>query len=118
MAKASSQEEPKTEEAQFVTKTKETVKAAESKPWLFLAAAVALVILFIVIYQQRLDHVIGLIVDDGWYVLLAKSLATGQGYSLINSPTPGLRRFIRRSFRFCCRCFIASRRTFPATCGC
>jgi hypothetical protein len=87
VAKASSQPSDKQQsDAQFV-KTEQT---SESRPWLFLGVAAALVILFIVIYQQRLDHVIGLIVDDGWYVLLAKALATGQGYSLVNSPTPGI----------------------------
>ncbi|HMV48623.1 MAG TPA: glycosyltransferase family 39 protein, partial [Blastocatellia bacterium] len=42
------------------------------------------------IYALRLDRVAGLFVDDAWYVLLAKSLATGQGYQLMNSPTPGI----------------------------
>ncbi|MBL8190262.1 MAG: hypothetical protein JNK38_19755, partial [Acidobacteria bacterium] len=44
----------------------------------------------LLIYLLRLDRVVGLFVDDGWYVLLAKSLATGQGYSLINSPSSGI----------------------------
>lgn len=48
------------------------------------------VIIFLAIYLLRLDRVVGLFVDDAWYVLLAKSLATGQGYQLINSPTPGI----------------------------
>ena len=38
----------------------------------------------------RLDHVCGLYVDDGWYVLLAKALAGGQGYTLASVPTPGI----------------------------
>lgn len=38
------------------------------------------------IYYLRLDDVIGQVRDDAWYVLLAKSLATGQGYQLISSP--------------------------------
>lgn len=46
--------------------------------------------LFLLVYLARLDRVVGLFVDDAWYVLLAKSLATGQGYQLINSPTPGI----------------------------
>src|SRR6185369_9130174 len=37
-----------------------------------------------------LDAAVGLFVDDAWYVMLAKGLATGQGYSLINAPTPGI----------------------------
>src|SRR5262249_37874441 len=42
------------------------------------------------IYILRLDRVVGMAIDDAWYVLLAKSLATGHGYSLINSPSPGI----------------------------
>lgn len=67
--------------------------AAPPKPWLLLGLVVLLVISFFVIYLTRLDRVVGLIVDDAWYVLLAKALATGQGYTLINSPTPGIRPF-------------------------
>lgn len=50
-----------------------------------LAAALA-----VTVYLLRLDRVVGLFVDDAWYVLLAKALATGQGYQLINSPSPGI----------------------------
>jgi hypothetical protein len=53
-------------------------------------AATAALATTLVIYVLRLDRVVGLVVDDAWYVLLAKALATGQGYSLINSPTPGI----------------------------
>ncbi len=42
------------------------------------------------LYYLRLDEVIGQVRDDAWYVLLAKSLATGQGYQLINSPLPDI----------------------------
>jgi hypothetical protein len=38
----------------------------------------------------RLDRVVGLCIDDAWYALLAQALATGQGYQVINSPTPGI----------------------------
>ena len=41
-------------------------------------------------YVLRLDHVCGLFVDDGWYVVLAKSLATGNGYELLNAPSRGI----------------------------
>ncbi len=43
-----------------------------------------------VIYYLRVNPVVGLFVDDGWYVVLAKAIATGNGYTLINSPTPGI----------------------------
>lgn len=42
------------------------------------------------IYLLRLDRVVGLLSDDAWYVLLAQALATGKGYTLINSPTSGI----------------------------
>jgi hypothetical protein len=29
-------------------------------------------------------------IDDAWYLLLGKALATGQGFTLINSPSPGI----------------------------
>ncbi len=44
----------------------------------------------IAVYVLRLDSVVGLTIDDAWYVLLARALAQGQGYSIINSPTPGI----------------------------
>lgn len=57
--------------------------------WLKPAAVIS-VVLFIAIYWMRLDKVFGMMLDDAWYLVLAKSLATGQGYTLINSPTPGI----------------------------
>ncbi len=47
------------------------------------AAAVAAGV--IAIYALRLDHAAGLIVDDAWYVVLAKALSQGQGFRLISS---------------------------------
>ena len=38
------------------------------------------------IYVLRLDNVAGMMVDDAWYVLLAKALAEGEGYRLLNAP--------------------------------
>jgi hypothetical protein len=58
------------------------------------------VLIFLLSYLPRLDRVIGLMGDDGWYVLLAKSLATGQGYQLINSPTPGILPIYPPAFPF------------------
>ena len=40
------------------------------------------------IYLLRLNTAAGLMVDDGWYILLAKSLADGTGYRMISSPFP------------------------------
>jgi len=39
------------------------------------------------VYLLRLDRVAGLMVDDAWYILLAQSLASGEGYRLISSAT-------------------------------
>ena len=51
---------------------------------------VALIVPVIGIYSARLNEVVGLAGDDAWYVLLAQSLATGQGYQLLNWPTLGI----------------------------
>lgn len=67
---------------------------------IFIGAAVAALIAGLAIYVLRLDKVVGLVVDDAWYVLLAKALATGQGYTLINSPTPGITPFYSPGFPF------------------
>jgi hypothetical protein len=42
------------------------------------------------IYLLRLDRVVGMVVDDAWYVMLAKALAEGRGYQLINAPIDGI----------------------------
>jgi hypothetical protein len=62
----------------------------QPKRWLVAASGIAALLLFLAVYLPRLDRVVGLVVDDGWYVMLAKALATGQGYALINSPSPGI----------------------------
>lgn len=48
------------------------------RPLLVTAALAAL-------YLARMDSAVGLVVDDAWYVLLAKALAQGDGYRLISS---------------------------------
>ena len=60
------------------------------KPWVAIAGIAGALLLFLFIYLVRFDQVVGLQLDDAWYVLLAKALATGQGYTLINSPSPGI----------------------------
>lgn len=64
--------------------------AAQSRRWITIVSATGAVALFLLVYLLRLDRVVGLFIDDGWYVLLAKAIASGQGYTLINSPTPGI----------------------------
>lgn len=53
-------------------------------------ALAACMLLISPLYFLRLDQVVGQVRDDAWYVLLAQSLATGQGYQLINAPLPGI----------------------------
>ena len=57
--------------------------------WLIIAAGIGVAVFFL-IYAMRLDKVVGMFQDDAWYALLGKAIATGQGYTLINSPTPGI----------------------------
>ena len=55
-------------------------------------AAIGLLVLIVAvpIYVLRLDHVAGMAIDDAWYVMLAKGLAEGRGYQLINAPIDGI----------------------------
>jgi hypothetical protein len=48
-------------------------------------AATSAALLVFLIYLLRLDRIAGLVVDDGWYVLLARALAEGRGFKLISS---------------------------------
>ncbi len=64
---------------------------APRRPWVALACGAIVLWLFFTIYLLRLDQVIGMVVDDAWYALLGKALATGEGYQMINAPTPGIR---------------------------
>jgi hypothetical protein len=60
------------------------------------------------IYVLRLDPVVGMVIDDAWYVLLAKALADGRGYWLVNAPLdrilpgypPGFPALLSLVFRF------------------
>ena len=67
--------------------------------WMTLAGVVSLLVVF-AIYLLWLDRVVGLFTDDAWYVLLAKGLATGRGYSIVNSPTPGILPLYPPAFPF------------------
>jgi hypothetical protein len=50
--------------------------------------AIGALVLALGIYLLRLNGVAGMYVDDAWYVMFAKSIASGQGYHLINAPAP------------------------------
>jgi hypothetical protein len=80
-------------------KSGEQVAESSTPRWVAVAGVVSL-LGALLIYVLRLDHIVGLFIDDGWYVLLANSLATGQGYSLINSPSPGVLPLYPPAFPF------------------
>ena len=80
----------------------------------WILAAVAALAITLAIYVLRLDRVVGLIIDDAWYVLLAKALATGNGYTLINSPTPGIAPFYPPGFPALLSLFYRISPEFPA----
>ncbi|HZS10593.1 MAG TPA: hypothetical protein VFD58_37535 [Blastocatellia bacterium] len=69
-----------------------------TKERLALVVGAAGLVISLVVYILRLDKVVGLIGDDAWYVLLAKALATGQGYTLVNSPSSGIQPFYAPGF--------------------
>jgi hypothetical protein len=58
-----------------------------SSPFGWLVGGSVLVVLGT--YAVRMDRVFGLYVDDAWYLLLARALADGQGFTLTNSTLPG-----------------------------
>ena len=67
---------------------------------ILLVAGVAALALSLTIYVMRLDTTVGMFQDDAWYALLGKALATGQGYTLINSPSPGILPLYPPAFPF------------------
>src|SRR5262245_47319401 len=85
---------------------------ARSSRWLMIAGAAG-VIFFFGIYATRLDKVVGMFQDDAWYALLGKALATGQGYTLINSPSPGILPLYPPAFPFLLSIFYRLSPSFP-----
>ena len=55
-----------------------------------LLISLAVVLIPLPIYILRLDRVAGMVIDDAWYVMLAKALADGRGYWLVNAPIEGI----------------------------
>jgi len=78
-----------------------------------LIAPLTALIGVLAVYLLRLDKVVGLMVDDAWYVLLAKALATGQGYTVANSPTPGIHPLYPPGFPFLLSIFYRVSPNFP-----
>jgi hypothetical protein len=56
----------------------------------FIPLATTFVAVALVVYALRLDHVVGFYIDDAWYIVLAKAIASGQGFTLVNAPQPGI----------------------------
>jgi hypothetical protein len=54
--------------------------------WRRAGPAFWLLVVLLPVYMLRIDEVAGTIVDDGWYVMLARALAAGHGYRLVNAP--------------------------------
>jgi len=69
-------------------------KAAPPKLSVLAAGGVGALALALAIYLLRLDPVLGQYQDDAWYTVLAKALATGQGYTLISAPVQGIGAWI------------------------
>ncbi len=91
---------------------KELEPIQASPSYLKIAGGVS-VLACLLIYALRMDRVVGLFVDDGWYLLLAKSLATGQGYTLINSPSSGILPLYPPAYPFLLSLFYRISPTFP-----
>jgi len=87
--------------------------ARSQRQTLIIAGGIS-ILLFLLIYLTRLDRVVGMMPDDAWYVLLAKALATGQGYTLINSPSPGIVPVYPPAFPFLLSILYRLSPEFPA----
>jgi len=79
-----------------------------------LACFVSAALIVAAIYTLRVDRVVGLMLDDGWYVLLAKSLASGQGYRLINAPASQIMPLYPPGFPFLLSLAFRVLPSFPA----
>jgi hypothetical protein len=65
-------------------------EAAPPKRSVLIAGSAGALALALAVYLLRLDPVLGQYQDDAWYTVLAKALATGQGYTLISAPVQGI----------------------------
>ncbi len=84
----------------------------DSSRWIPAAGIVSLLVCLL-IYLSRLDRAVGLFVDDAWYVMLAKALATENSYSLINAPTHGITPLYPPFFPFLLSLLYRFAPTFP-----
>ena len=60
------------------------IKGYSGRPILIAVPVILAIAVILAVYVLRLDPAVGVFNDDGWYLVLAKSLAAGHGYSLIN----------------------------------
>ncbi len=65
------------------------------------------------VYLLRLDRSAGLMVDDAWYLVLAKALASGEGYRLISSATVAIMPVVPPGFPALLAPVFAIRPAFP-----
>jgi hypothetical protein len=65
-------------------------ETAPPKRSVLIAGGAGALALALAVYLLRLDPVLGQYQDDAWYTVLAKALATGQGYTLISAPVEGI----------------------------
>lgn len=54
---------------------------------LHVAGALTVLLIGLAVYLLRLNPVAGMMIDDAWYMVLAKALANGDGFRLISSAT-------------------------------
>ena len=80
---------PRTDSSERFKRVDEDPTQPRVPTWVKIAGIAAFA-LSVLTYYLRLDKVAGLMGDDAWYVLLGKAIATGQGHTIINSPTPGI----------------------------
>ncbi|MDX2029136.1 MAG: hypothetical protein SF339_00580 [Blastocatellia bacterium] len=102
-----------TEETGLASESSASSSRSGAQRTKFLLAALGSLLVSLLVYGMRVDRVFGLIVDDAWYVMLAKALATGQGYTLINSPSPGITPFYSPGFPALLSLFYRLSPNFP-----
>ena len=66
----------------------------------------------------RLDRAAGLVVDDAYYLMSGKALATGYGFTMINAPTPGIVPFYPPFFPFLLSLIFRLAPSFPQNIPC
>ena len=114
MAKAKTEKTAPPAQAAQKTDSQFAAKLKRSLSPLSIACGVSL-LLCAAIYWLRLNTVFGHpYVDDAYYVVSAKALATGQGYALINSLSPHLQPMYPPGFAFLLSLVWRVASAFPA----